>query len=303
MAGRGIWEGFDMIAIIGASGAVGIPTIKHLVERGATVRALTSNQASAARLADLGVAETVIGDFRAEADVRRAVDGAEAVFLVTPRFTEDEAEIGLRAVEQARQAGVPRFVYSSAYHPQMRKMDHHWAKLLVEESVIESGMSFTILQPAMFMQNLRVEWQSIINKEIYLRPYSPDRKMALVDTDDLGAAAAIVLTEPGYAGACFELCGPDALTTADMAAILSEALGREIRAVQRDVDEWEAWARGRGWDDWSVQAYRKMCAHYDTHGYPGGNPLVLRTILGREPSGYRAFAETFVAEQRAAGAI
>ncbi len=39
-----------------------------------------------------------------------------------------------------------------------------------------------------------------------------------------------------------------------------------------------------------------MCDHYDAHGYPGGNPLVLRTILGREPTGYRAFAERFASE-------
>ncbi len=39
-----------------------------------------------------------------------------------------------------------------------------------------------------------------------------------------------------------------------------------------------------------------MCGHYDAHGYPGGNTLVLRTILGREPTGYREFAERFARE-------
>ena len=39
-----------------------------------------------------------------------------------------------------------------------------------------------------------------------------------------------------------------------------------------------------------------MCNHYDAHGYSGGNALALRAILGREPTGYRAFAERFAAE-------
>lgn len=288
-----------MILIVGASGAVGTPTIKHLVARGASVRALTSSDESAKRLRGLGVAETVVGDFRSDADVRRAVEGAASVFQVPPRFTEDEAEIGIRCVDAARAEGVERYVFCSAFHPQMRQLDHHWSKLLVEEAVIESGMPFTILQPSMFMQNIAVEWKAVTEEGIYPRPYSPDRKMALVDTEDLGEAAAIVLTGEGYDGATFELSSGESLTHAEMAAVFSEALGRDVRAVKRDLDEWETWARERGWAEWSIRAYRKMCDHYDEHGYPGGNPLVLMTILGREPGGYRAFAERFVATRKA----
>lgn len=291
-----------MILMAGASGAVGTPAIKHLVERGASVRALTSNDDSAERLKGLGVAETAVGDFRSDADVKRAVEGVSAVFQVPPRFTEDEAEIGIRCVNAARAEGVGRYVFCSAFHPQMRQLDHHWSKLLVEEAVIESGIPFTILQPSMFMQNVAVEWKAVAEDGVYPRPYSPDRKMALVDTEDLGEAVAIILTEEGYDGATFELSSGETLTHAEMAAVFAEALGREVRAVQRDLDEWERWARERGWAEWPIQAYKKMCDHYDAHGFPGGNPLVLRTILGREPGGYRAFAERFVAGKKAAGA-
>ena len=286
-----------MILISGASGAVGIPTIRHLVKRGTSVRALTSSEKSAARLKSLGVAETVIGDWRNAGDVRRAVDGVRSVMHVPPRFTEDEVDIGLRVVAAAKAAGVEYFVFSSAFHPQMRKMDHHWSKLLVEEAVVESGLSFTILQPAMFMQNLRVEWPVIRERGVYLRPYSPDRKMALIDTDDLGEVAARVLTEPGFRGATFELAGPDSLTTAEMAAILADASGKPIRAEKRSLDEWTGWATKQGWKPWAIEAYLKMCRHYDTHGYPGGNPLVLEAILGRPAGTYRAFAKRFIAEQ------
>jgi uncharacterized protein YbjT (DUF2867 family) len=284
-----------MILIVGASGAVGLPSVRHLVKRGAKLRALTSNDASAARLQKLGVAETIVGDFRRDADVKRAVDGASSVFHIPPRFTEDEAGIGLRVVAAARSAGVGHIVFSSAYHPQMRKMDHHWSKLLVEEAVIESGMPFTILQPAMFMQNIRIEWPAIVERGVYQRPYSPERKMALIDTEDLGEAVAIVLTQPQFRGATFELAGPDSLTTAEMAAILSDEWGRAVRAEKRDLDEWTAWARAHDWKPWAIAAYRKMCEHYDTHGYPGGNKLVLRALLGREPGTYRAFLKRFLA--------
>ncbi len=285
-----------MIVIVGASGAVGTPTIRHLARAGAEVRALTSNPRSAERLSGLGVSGTVIGDFRSEGDVARALAGADAVLLVSPRFTEDEAEIGIRAVEAARTAGVEHFVYSSAFHPQLSKMDHHATKLWIEEAVIESGLAFTIVQPSMFMQNVRVEWREVVEEGVYPRPYSPDRKMSVIDTGDLGEAIARVLTDPTLRGGTYELCSGESLTHAEMAAIFSEVLGREVTAHKRSLDDWKAWAAERGWAPWSIEAYARMCNHYDEYGYPGGNALALRAILGREPTGYRAFAERFAAE-------
>ena len=285
-----------MIVIVGASGAVGTPTIRHLARAGAEVRALTSNPRSAERLSSLGVSGTVIGDFRSDGDVARALEGADAVLLVSPRFTEDEAEIGIRAVEAARTAGVEHFVYSSAFHPQLSKMDHHATKLRIEEAVIESGLAFTIVQPSMFMQNVRVEWREVVENGVYPRPYSPDRKMSVIDTGDLGEAIARVLTDRTLRGGTYELCSGESLTHAEMAAIFSEILGRKVTAHKRSLDDWKAWAAERGWAPWSIEAYARMCNHYDEYGYPGGNALALRAILGREPTGYRAFAERFAAE-------
>ena len=284
-----------MIVIFGASGAVGTPAIRHLARMGAELRAFTSNADSAERLSALGVGGTVIGDFRSAADVARGMAGAGSVLLVSPRFTEDEAEIGIRVVAAAKAEGVGHLVYSSAFHPQLSKMDHHAAKLRIEEAVVESGLDFTIVQPSMFMQNVRVEWREVAEEGVYPRPYSPDRKMSVIDTEDLGEALARVLTDPGLRGGTYELCSGESLTHAEMAAILSDVLGRAVRAEKRPLDEWKAWAAARGWAPWSIEAYARMCGHYDSHGYPGGNALALRAILGREPTGYRAFAERFAA--------
>ena len=284
-----------MIVIVGASGAVGTPAIRHLSRMGASVRALTSNPRSAERLSGLGVSETVIGDFRSDGDVARTLAGAESVFLVSPRFTEDEAEIGIRVVEAAKGEGVRHFVYSSAFHPQLASMDHHATKLRIEEAVIESGLAFTIVQPSMFMQNVRVEWREVVENGVYRRPYSPHRKMSVIDTGDLGEAIARVLTDPTLRGGTYELCSGESLTHAEMAAIFSEVLGWEVTAQKRSLEDWRSWAAERGWAKWSIEAYARMCDHYDAHGYPGGNALALRAILGREPTGYRAFAERFAA--------
>jgi uncharacterized protein YbjT (DUF2867 family) len=283
------------ILVTGASGAVGTPAIRHLVKRGAKVRALTSNETSAANLKSLGVAETVIGDLTSDADIKRAMAGVETVFHIPPRFREDEAQIGIRVLNAAKAEKVGYFVFCSVFHPQMRDLDHHANKLLVEEAVVDSGLPFAIIQPASFMQNLRVEWPAIKERGVYLRAYSAQQKMALIDTEDLGEAAAKIITDTQYRGGTFELCGPDRLTNDEMAGIITEAWGKPIRADKQSLDDWKTWAQGRGWKPWSIEAYMKMCRHYDAHGYAGGNPVVLSAILGRAPGGYRAFVKRFLA--------
>ena len=83
----------QMVLIIGASGAVGIPLIKELVARGSKLKALTSNEASAKNLQSLGVMETIIGNFRSDNDVDEAMTGATSVCYIPARFKEDEFEV------------------------------------------------------------------------------------------------------------------------------------------------------------------------------------------------------------------
>ena len=62
-----------MQLIVGASGAVGIPTIRHLVQLGQDLRALSSSEASAERLRALGVGEVVVGSYRDDGEIERAI--------------------------------------------------------------------------------------------------------------------------------------------------------------------------------------------------------------------------------------
>ena len=62
---------------------------------------------------------------------------------------------------------------------------------------------------------------------------------------------------------------------------MSEALGRNIEAGEPLFDEW---ARMANIPDGPLrEGLARMYAHYDLYGFPGGNALVLRAILGREP--------------------
>ena len=177
----------------------------------------------------------------------------------------------------------------------MEDLGHHWQKLRLEEYLINTDLMVSVVQPSMFMQNIRVEWPKVLETGLYARPYSPESLMNVIDTVDLAAAMARILLEPAFQGASYELCGADLLSHTKMAEIISDELGRKVTAVQRDLSDWQAWARDRNWTAYAIETYSAMCRHYDTHGYKYGNDITLKAILGRPPNTYREFIQRFVA--------
>ncbi len=280
-----------MILITGAAGPTGLAAIRQLAARNADVRALSRSEASAERCKAAGATETVLGDFRSDADLKTALAGVDRVYHIGPRFQGDEFELGVRIIDAAKAEGVSQFAFHSLVHPMCRKLLHHWEKLRVEEYLIESLVPYTILAPTMYMQNINVEWASILKTGIYKRFYSVDIDLSVVDLDDVGEVAAIMLTGDGWTGGSFEMCSPYPLSHAAMAKIFSEVTGRDIRAEKGDMADWIAAAKARGQDEYAIEGFVKMCEHYDDYGLPGGNGKVLAMILGREPNDYRAFAE------------
>ncbi len=283
-----------MILIVGPSGAVGIPLIKELVKKKAHIRALSSSEVSAKQLTELGVAEVVRGDFRNTDDVKRAISGVGNVCLIPPRFREDELDIGKRVVDAAVEEGVSHFLFSSAYHSQIEELGHHWQKLRLEEYLINTDLRVSVVQPSMFMQNIRVEWPNVIKTGVYARPYSPDSLMNIIDTSDLAEAMARIMLETQFQGASYELCGSELLSHNEMAEIISGELGRQVVALQRDLSDWQDWARENNWTAYAIETYSAMCRHYDAHGYKYGNDVTLKAILGRPATHYRKFIKRFI---------
>lgn len=265
--------------MVGATGRHAHWVLRELTERGVTVRALVRNQQRAEVARRNGAHETVIGDLREPGSLVDAVAGMDGVFHIGPAHTADEATMGLAIVDAARAAGVRKFVYSGVIHPSISAMTNHAAKLPVEEALYSSDMDFTVLQPARFMQNFDSSWNDILTHDRLAQPYSLSSKMCSVDYRDVAEVAAMAMTGAELSYGTFELSAPGLLDSHDTAAIIGEVLGRPITAVQIPLDEFAAQLPEGPFRD----GMRRMMAHYGRHGLPGGNPLVLRAILGREP--------------------
>ena len=242
----------------------------------------------------LGAGKVVVGDLRDEAAVRLAMEGVRAVYHICPNMSSDEVLIGQVLIREAQQAGVEHFVYHSVLHPQTEKMPHHWQKMQVEELVLESGIPFTILQPAPYMQNLLAGMQSIREEGALRVPYSAHAKFSFVDLEDVAEAAKIVLTELGYRHGIYELAGTEPMSHVEMAEIVGGLLKRDVRAEQSEPPVQTKAKEG----PYSVKSLVKMFEYYDRWGLVG-NPAVLRWILKREPTSVEAFFERALEEYNA----
>ena len=279
-----------MILITGAAGKTGRTVIRALSARGATVRALVHRPEQVRGVEELGARDVVVGDVRQAATMEKAARGVQAVYHICPNVSPDEVAIGQTVIAAARSAGVEHFVYHSVLHPQTEAMPHHWLKLRVEERLFESGLPFTILQPTAYMQNVLAHWGRVLEEGLYPVPYGVETRLSLVDLEDVAEATAIVLTEPGHAGATYELVGTEALSQAEVAATLSRGLGRPVRAQVVPVETWEQGARASGLGDYQVETLKQMFRYYERHGFHG-NPRVLSWLLDRAPTGFAAFVE------------
>lgn len=271
-----------MILVSGAAGKTGLAVMAALAARGEAVRAFVKNRAQVEPIHDAGAVEAAHGDMSDLSAWEKAMDSVEAVYHIGPNMHGEEEQFGLNALQAARSARVEQFVYHSVLHPQTEAMPHHWYKLRVEEKILESGLSFTILQPAAYMQNISGAWLRIVEEGVYRVPYPVTTRLSLVHLADVAQVAARVLTEPSHAGATYELVGTDPLAQTEVAAQLAAALGYQVRAEEISLEKWREQSEADGMASYTIDSLMRMFRYYADFGF-AGNPRVLTWLLGREP--------------------
>lgn len=278
------------VLAVGAAGPSAGLVVPELAKRGARVRGLVRDPDQGDAVRKNGAAEVSVGDLTDRGSLDTALEGVDSVFYIAPAFIADEAEIGRGVVDAAKRAGVRRIVFSSVIHPVISALANHIEKVPVEEAIVESGMEYAILQPGgLFFQNLAGGWERVVETGVFAEPWSTGTRFSRVDYRDVAEAAAIALTEDRLLYGTYQLCAEGVLDRRDVARLMGEVLGREIRAERLDPDE----VAPEG-DDGQPSPMRRMFDWYDERGLLG-NPLVLRAILGREPRTLRSYLEELAA--------
>jgi uncharacterized protein YbjT (DUF2867 family) len=268
-----------MILVTGASGNVGRAVLEELLRSSASVRSMYRSAGDAAK-APAGT-NPVIADFADRVSLERALDGVDRVYLVCspiPQLVELESNM----VDACRVHGIRHLVLNSAlgadtYDKSFPKWHH-----AVEEHLRASGIPATILQPESFMQNIPTFFASTINSQGAFYAAMGEAPVGFVDVRDIGAVVAKILTSDGHAGKTYTLTGPELLNYSQVAAKLSQVLGRPVRYVAISQEQLRPSLRDMGMAPWQVDALADLQAYY-ANGAGGKVTSDVRDVLGREP--------------------
>ena len=280
------------ILVTGATGTVGRGIVKQLAMQNVTVRAGVHSVIKGENLKRLPGVEIVEIDFNDPDSLHAAFTNIDQLVLITP-LAENQLEMARNLVEEAKKQDVKFIIRLSALgagaEPGIQLGRWHRE---MEKYVEESGIPFTILRPAGFMQNLvNYSAESIKREGKFYMPVG-EGKVSYIDTRDIAAVAVEVLMSNKHHGQIYELTGPDALSHQEMAAQLSETTGKQIDFV--DVPE---------------EAVRKaMLAHHTPvpvtdailelyAAYKAGKSetvtATVQEITGRSPHSFRQFAHDY----------
>lgn len=152
----------------------------------------------------------------------------------------------------------------------------------------ESGLDWTILRPHHFMQNL-LDPLTFDREAGVVYSASGDGPIPFIDTRDIAAVAAAVLTEDGHSGATYTLTGPEAVSYREATQTMARVLGRALEYRAAPLDE--AWRRRRdaGQPVW-LAAAQLAIAEYQRAGGPTTRTTgTVETITGRAPRSIEQF--------------
>jgi uncharacterized protein YbjT (DUF2867 family) len=261
-----------LVAVTGATGAVGSRVARLLAGRGARRRLVVRDPG---RLPDAGDAEVrVASGYAATEEMAAALRGADAVLLVPARESQHRVQEHFSAVDAAAAAGVGSIVYLSfvgaAPDATFTLARDHWA---TEERIRASGVAHTVLRMNMFMDFV----PSMAGEDGVIRGPAGDGRLAAILRDDVAAAAAAVLGEDRHLGRTYELTGPSAFSFAEAAALMG------VRYEAEGEEEAWAWRRRLGAPDWEIAGWVSSYLAV-REGSLAGVTSHVRELTGREPT-------------------
>jgi uncharacterized protein YbjT (DUF2867 family) len=246
-----------MIAVTGATGALGGRVAARLAAAGDVPLRLVVRDAG--RAPDIPGAEVVEnpGGYADPARFRAALEGVDTLYLVSAAEAEDRLQQHLDAVDAAVAAGVQRIVYTSflgARHDAVFTLVRQHAA--TEDRIRESGVRHTFLRHSMYADFVPFFASPEDGRAVIAAP-AGDGRTSFVSRDDLAdVGAAVLLDDSGrFDGQALDVTGPEALTMADAARVLTEVTG--VPAEYRPQTVEEAWATRRpsGHPDWEIEGW------------------------------------------------
>jgi len=239
-------------AVITASSNAGAACVQRLIElapAGVEVRAVFRTEAKAASLAGTprdNVSVVTGPDASAPESLVAAFTGAETAVIVTPhdasRGMADDAALTAAMVNAAIDQGVKHIIYVGSWtvgaQDDLPALATRFAptEALLRERAEAGAVQWTFLRSGFFFSNFAGMFGSLKAGD---KLRFPAVAIPPMDPSAMGHVAAAIIADGGtkHYGKVYDVSGPELLTTAEMAAVFADALGRPITHEDVSVDE------------------------------------------------------------------
>jgi uncharacterized protein YbjT (DUF2867 family) len=231
------------LLIVGATGTLGRQVARRAIDEGYKVRCLVRSTKKAAFLKEWG-AELVSGDLCYPETLARALEGVTAVVdAATSRATDSltikqvdwDGQVAL--IQAAKEAGVERFIFFSILdadkYPEVPLME---IKRCTEVFLAESGLNYTILQLAGFMQGLIGQYGIPILENQPVWVTGDSSPVAYMDTQDIAKFAIRALSVPETEKQAFPVVGTRAWSAEEIISLCERLSGKEARITRMPIN-------------------------------------------------------------------
>jgi uncharacterized protein YbjT (DUF2867 family) len=277
------------ILVLGATGTVGRLLVPELLARGERVRAASR----AGR--DVAGAPGVAFDYEDVASVDGAFADADRVWALVPAGQLDSPRLLRPVVEAAARRGAKVVMMTAMGADADETTPYRRAERMLEAS----GAPWAVLRPNWFMDNFGTYWIEGIRRGEIALPAGEGRT-SFIDARDIALAAAGALTSAVGDGQAWNLSGPEALTYAEAAAILSEATGRPIAYRATDDASFVAMMTGAGMPA-DYAGFLAAILGAVRAGHAAEVTDAVERLAGRPPRDLRTFARDHASALGAAG--
>lgn len=271
------------VLVTGATGNVGLELVGRLQSKGAAVRATALDERDAQRLP--AAVDWVPFDFEDAEKYVPALRGVERVFFLRPPHMS-EAKAFLGFVDAMRETDVKQVVFLSLMGVEKNPVVPHHA---IEKLLRRSGLPWTMLRPSFYMQNLSTTHLDDIRERGEVFVPAGRGKTSFIDVRDIAECAAVLLTSEGRIGKAYTVTGQEAIGYDDVARILSQATGRDIRYTSPSGAAFARRMAEQGRDAGFVSVMRGIYLVAKL-GMAGGITRDLEDLLGRPARTFEEFA-------------
>lgn len=205
------------ILVLGSTGNVGQPLVQALLRKGEQIKAASRSGKPVAG------ADGVVFDYTRPATFAEAFEGVDRAYVMLPTGYVHAKELLLPVIHAAAQRNV-KVVFQSAFGVDA---DDSIPYRQVEIALEKSGTPYVILRPNWFSDNFHTFWKAGITHGQISLP-AADGASSFIDVRDIAQSAAAALTTDRFNGRAFNLTGPEAISYAQAAQLLSHVIGTSI---------------------------------------------------------------------------